>query len=43
MLKLGSIAPGFTARTVSGSEFALSDYLGSNVVLYFFHRAFTWG
>ena len=43
MLALGSVAPDFTARMVSGGEFTLSDYLGSNVVLYFFVRSFTWG
>ena len=43
MLELGTLAPDFTAPRVSGEQFAMSDCRGSNVVLYFFLRAFTWG
>ena len=43
MLELGTIAPDFTASCASGSQFTLSDCRGSNVVIYFFVRAFTWG
>ena len=43
MLTIGDAAPDFTACRVSGGEFTLSDYLGSNVVIYFFVKAFTWG
>lgn len=43
MLTPENTAPDFTAPIVSGGEFTLSDYRGSNVVLYFFLRAFTWG
>ena len=44
MLKLGDIAPDFTGQGVlEGDEFTLSDYRGTNVVLYFFLKAFTWG
>lgn len=43
MLKLGDTSPDFTGPKVLGGEFTLSDYRGSNVVLYFFVKAFTWG
>lgn len=43
MLKLGDIAPDFTGPNVFGGDFTRSDYLGSNVVLYFFVKAFTRG
>lgn len=43
MLTLGDAAPDFTGPNVFGGEITLSDYRGSNVVLYFFVKAFTWG
>ncbi|MCE2458491.1 MAG: redoxin domain-containing protein [Dehalococcoidia bacterium] len=43
MLEVGTAAPDFTASQVTGGEFTLSDLWGSNVVLYFFLRAFTRG
>ena len=44
MLTKGNTAPDFTASGVPGGEFTLSDYRRkSNVVLYFFLRAFARG
>ena len=43
MLELGTIAPDFTAPLGSGDQFTLSDCRDSNVVLYFFPKAFTRG
>ena len=43
MLELGTTAPDFTAPQGSGGQFTLSDCRGSNVVLYFFLKAFTRG
>ena len=43
MLELGTAAPDFTASCTIGDQFTLSDCRGSNVVIYFFVRAFTWG
>ena len=43
MLELGTTAPDFTVPQGDGDQFTLSDYRGSNVVLYFFLRAFTFG
>ena len=43
MLKLGDTSPNFTGAKVSGGEFTLSDQKGTNVVLYFFVKAFTRG
>ncbi|MXY21267.1 MAG: redoxin domain-containing protein [Dehalococcoidia bacterium] len=43
MLKIGSHAPDFTITLGSGERFTLSDNRGSNVVLFFFIRAFTHG
>ena len=43
MLELGTTAPDFTALQGSGGQFTLSDCRDSNIVLYFFLRAFTRG
>ena len=43
MLKIGSQAPDFTINLGSGETFTLSDYIGQNVVIFFFIRAFTYG
>ena len=44
MLKPGTTAPDFALMLDDGSPFRLSDRLGeSNVVLYFFPKAFTKG
>ena len=43
MLEPGTVAPDFTAPRGSGGQFTLSDCRGSNLVLYFFVRAFTMG
>lgn len=43
MLKPGTPAPNFTIPLISGGEFTLSEQRGSNVILYFFLRAFTYG
>ncbi len=43
MLEPGTAAPDFTASQDDGGEFTLSDYRGSNVVLYFFIKALTLG
>lgn len=43
MLELGTQAPDFTAALGSGERFTLSEHLGSNVVLFFYPRAFTRG
>lgn len=40
-LKIGDKAPEFTLRATDKSEVSLSDYAGKNVVLLFFHLAFT--
>jgi peroxiredoxin Q/BCP len=37
-LKVGDAAPGFTAATSGGGTVSLADYLGQNVVLYFYPR-----
>ncbi len=43
-LKVGELAPDFTARTSAGSELTLSSYRGrANVVLYFYPKDFTPG
>ena len=43
MLKLGDAAPDFEVPLGSGDHFCLSEYRGSNVVLFFYPRAFTVG
>ena len=42
-LRVGDIAPDFTARTTDGELVSLSELRGRNVVLYFFPKAFTPG
>jgi peroxiredoxin Q/BCP len=37
-LKVGDVAPGFTVATSGGGRVSLADYLGQNVVLYFYPR-----
>ena len=37
-LKVGDKAPSFTAATSGGGKISLADYLGQNVVLYFYPR-----
>jgi peroxiredoxin Q/BCP len=37
-LKVGDAAPAFTAATSGGGKVSLADYLGQNVVLYFYPR-----
>ena len=41
MLKVGDAAPPFTAKATDGSEIVLRKLLGTPVILYFFHKAFT--
>ena len=43
MLEVGAQAPDFTVTLGSGEPFPLSQHLGSNVVLFFYPRAFTHG
>lgn len=38
LLKEGDVAPAFTAITNGGGTVSLSDYLGRNVILYFYPR-----
>jgi thioredoxin-dependent peroxiredoxin len=42
-IKLGQLAPDFTATTTSGHPFQLTAYRGKRLVLYFFPKAFTPG
>src|SRR5262245_50183352 len=37
-LKEGDIAPGFTVSTSGGGKVSLSDFLGKNVILYFYPK-----
>lgn len=37
-LKVGDPAPGFTAATNGGGRVSLADYLGKNVILYFYPK-----
>ena len=37
-LKEGDKAPGFTVATSGGGKISLSDYLGQNVILYFYPK-----
>ena len=37
-LKVGDRAPAFTAATSGGGKISLADYLGKNVILYFYPR-----
>jgi thioredoxin-dependent peroxiredoxin len=37
-LKEGDVAPKFTAATSGGGKISLADYLGKNVILYFYPR-----
>jgi len=37
-LKVGDMAPGFTAKVADGSSISLSDFKGRHVVLYFYPR-----
>lgn len=43
MLKVGDKAPGFSLPSDSGKQVKLSDFKGSNLVLYFFPKADTPG
>ncbi len=43
MLKINSLAPDFTATLSSGEQFTLSENKGTNIILYFYPRAFTYG
>lgn len=43
MLKVGSLAPDFTAQTSTGTTVTLSALRGKRVVLFFFPKAFTTG
>jgi len=43
MLRVGDLAPNFTARTTDGDLLTLSDLRGRAVVIYFFPKAFTPG
>ncbi len=43
MLEVGAQAPDFTVTLGSGEPFTLSAHRGSNVVLFFYPRAFTHG
>jgi peroxiredoxin Q/BCP len=42
-LKVGDVAPAFTAPTDGGGEVSLSDFRGKNVILYFYPRDSTPG
>ena len=37
-LKVGDVAPGFTANTNGGGKVSLSDFKGKNIILYFYPR-----
>jgi len=37
-LKVGDVAPPFTVATSGGGRLSLSDYLGKNVILYFYPK-----
>ena len=37
-LKAGDVAPGFSVATSGGGKISLADYLGRNVILYFYPR-----
>src|ERR1700757_4842130 len=37
-LKEGDVAPGFETETSGGGRISLADYLGKNVILYFYPR-----
>ena len=37
-LQEGDVAPGFTVATSGGGKISLADYLGQNVILYFYPR-----
>jgi thioredoxin-dependent peroxiredoxin len=37
-LKEGGVAPGFSANTNGGGKISLADFLGKNVILYFYPR-----
>ena len=37
-LKVGDVAPKFTVATSDGGKISLADYLGKNVILYFYPR-----
>jgi len=37
-LKVGDKAPGFTVDTSGGAKLSLADYLGKNVILYFYPK-----
>jgi peroxiredoxin Q/BCP len=43
MLKVGDVAPDFTARAHTGEDVSLSDLRGRKVVLWFYPRADTPG
>ena len=43
MLKVGEKAPSFSLPSDSGKQIKLSDFKGSNLVLYFFPKADTPG
>lgn len=43
MLRVGDLAPNFTATTSQGQTITLSDLRGRRVVLFFFPKAFTTG
>lgn len=37
-IKIGEKAPGFLLPSTSGKDISLTDYLGKNVVLYFYPK-----
>jgi peroxiredoxin Q/BCP len=43
MIRVGDVAPDFTAMATTGSTLRLSEHRGRYVVLYFFPKAFTSG
>lgn len=43
MIRVGELAPDFSAMSTTGSTLRLSERRGSWVVLYFFPKAFTAG
>ncbi len=40
LIRIGSEAPGFTLSDQDGKAISLSDFIGKNVLIWFFPRAF---
>lgn len=37
-IKIGEVAPNFTLKASNGKKVSLSDFIGQNVVLYFYPK-----